>query len=89
MYKNEHAGRVTRVFFYPALKIKENIISTASSFWRAKKITYLHDSIYISVSMICIKIHAECSWGVCCGVTHMCVCACGTIPGPLLAGMGI
>jgi hypothetical protein len=36
MYKNEHAGRViTRVFFLnPALKIKKNIISTASSFGR-------------------------------------------------------
>ncbi len=36
MYKNEHAGRViTRVFFFEScLKIKENIISTASSFGR-------------------------------------------------------
>jgi hypothetical protein len=34
MYKNEHAGRViTRVFFFEScLKIKETIISTASSF---------------------------------------------------------
>jgi hypothetical protein len=56
---------------------------------RAKEFTYLHDSIRISVSMICSKIHAECSWGGCCGVAHMCVCACITIPGPLLAGVGI
>jgi hypothetical protein len=36
MYRKEHAGRVIpRVFLLnPALKIKENIISTASSFGR-------------------------------------------------------
>jgi hypothetical protein len=35
MYKNKHAGRViTSVFFLSCLKIKENIISTASSFGR-------------------------------------------------------
>jgi hypothetical protein len=36
MYENEHAGRVTYqgIFFESCLKIKENIISTASSFGR-------------------------------------------------------
>ncbi len=34
MYENEHAGRViTGDFFKSCLKIKENIISTASSFY--------------------------------------------------------